>query len=136
MVLVPLTPAAWYTPSAMVPPQVARAAPPLVVPFAAIRDDVAPLVGGKAASLAALRGAGLPVPDGFCLTTEAMRLFIREGGLTERLAEIEKKATEGKTFEIGVKFDDGTTRTFHQDTHPSWTAGSRVKLVNGALTPL
>ena len=49
---------------------------------------------------------------------------------------IEKKATEGKTFEIGVKFDDGTTRTFHQDTHPSWTAGSRVKLVNGALTPL
>jgi outer membrane lipoprotein SlyB len=49
---------------------------------------------------------------------------------------IEKKATEGKTFEIGVKFDDGSTRTYHQDTHPSWVAGSRVKLVNGALTPL
>ena len=49
---------------------------------------------------------------------------------------IEKKATEGKTFEIAVKFDDGSTRSFHQDTHPSWAAGSRVKLVNGALTPL
>ena len=49
---------------------------------------------------------------------------------------IEKKAREGKTFEIGVRFDDGTSRVFMQDTHPSWAAGARVKLVNGALTPL
>ena len=49
---------------------------------------------------------------------------------------IEKKAREGKTFEIGVRFDDGTSRDFTQETHPSWTQGSRVKLVNGALTPL
>ena len=49
---------------------------------------------------------------------------------------IEKKAREGKTFEIGVRFDDGSARMFTQDTHPSWSAGSRVKLVNGALTPL
>ena len=49
---------------------------------------------------------------------------------------IEKKAREGKTFEIGVHFDDGTARTFHQDTHPSWKAGDRVRLVNGALTSL
>ncbi len=49
---------------------------------------------------------------------------------------IEKKAREGKVFEIGVRFDDGATRSFTQETHPSWSAGSRVKLVNGALTPL
>ena len=49
---------------------------------------------------------------------------------------IEKKAREGKTFEIGVHFDDGTARTFHQETMPSWKAGDRVRLVNGALTPL
>lgn len=79
------------------PTQVARAAPPLVLPFAAIREEHAPLVGRKAAALAMLRAAGLPVPDGFCLTTEAMRLFIREGeGLAERLATIEKQATEGR----------------------------------------
>lgn len=49
---------------------------------------------------------------------------------------IEKKAREGKTFEIGVHFDDGSTRTFHQETHPSWKPGDRVRVVNGALTPL
>lgn len=32
-----------------------------------------PLVGGKAANLGELLAAGLPVPDGFCLTTEAYR---------------------------------------------------------------
>ena len=37
---------------------------------------------------------------------------------------------------IGVRFDDGSTRVFMQETHPSWSAGARVKLVNGALTGL
>ena len=49
---------------------------------------------------------------------------------------IEKKAREGKAFEIGVRFDDGSTRSFTQESHPSWSQGSRVKLVNGALAPL
>lgn len=49
---------------------------------------------------------------------------------------IEKKAREGKVFEIGVRFDDGSSRTFTQETHPSWNQGARVKLVNGALAPL
>jgi outer membrane lipoprotein SlyB len=49
---------------------------------------------------------------------------------------IEKKAKEGKTWEIGVRFDDGNSRIFNQDTHPSWNTGARVKLVNGALTQL
>lgn len=49
---------------------------------------------------------------------------------------IENKAGEGKTYEIGVSFDDGTSRSFHQDSHPAWRQGSRVKLVNGALAPL
>jgi outer membrane lipoprotein SlyB len=49
---------------------------------------------------------------------------------------IEKKAREGKVFEIGVRFDDGATRSYTQESHPSWSAGSRVKLVNGALAPL
>ena len=49
---------------------------------------------------------------------------------------IEKKAREGKVFEIGVRFDDGSSRTFTQETHPSWSAGNRVRLVNGVLAPL
>ena len=49
---------------------------------------------------------------------------------------IENKAGAGKTFEIGVQFDDGNSRVFTQESHPSWHQGSRVKLVNGALAPL
>ena len=49
---------------------------------------------------------------------------------------IEKKAREGKTWEIGVRLDDGSSRTFMQETHPSWNAGDRVRVVNGALAPM
>ena len=49
---------------------------------------------------------------------------------------IENKAGEGRTYEIGVRFDDGSSRSFMQDSHPSWSQGSRVRLVNGALAPL
>lgn len=49
---------------------------------------------------------------------------------------LENKAADNKTFEIGVQFDDGSSRSFHQDSHPSLKQGSRVKLVNGALTPI
>lgn len=49
---------------------------------------------------------------------------------------IEKKAKEGKVFEIGVRFDDGETRTYTQESHPSWSAGSRVRVTNGALGPI
>ena len=47
-----------------------------------------------------------------------------------------KKAKEGKVFEIGVRFDDGATRTYTQESHPSWSAGSRVRVTNGALGPI
>jgi pyruvate,water dikinase len=36
----------------------------------------AALLGGKGANLAKLRAAGLPVPTGFCVTTEAFRQFV------------------------------------------------------------
>ncbi len=49
---------------------------------------------------------------------------------------IEKKAREGHVFEIGVRFDDGSSRAFMQESHPSWNPGARVRLVNGALAPL
>jgi pyruvate,water dikinase len=40
-------------------------------------------VGGKGASLARLAAAGLPVPPGFHITTEAYRRFVTEHGLQE-----------------------------------------------------
>src|SRR5205807_7643710 len=69
---------------------------PLILRFAEIRPEHAPLVGGKGYSLGIMRAVGLPVPDGFCLTTEAMRAFIRESeGLEARLEEIARQATSG-----------------------------------------
>ena len=49
---------------------------------------------------------------------------------------IENKAGENRTFEIGVHFDDGSSRIFTQETHPSLRQGSRVRVVNGVLGPL
>lgn len=43
------------------------------------------LTGGKGASLARLAAAGLPVPAGFVLTTEAYRRFVDENGLAGRI---------------------------------------------------
>jgi len=44
-------------------------------------------VGGKAASLGELIGAGLPVPPGFAVTAGTYRTFIEEAGIDEELFE-------------------------------------------------
>lgn len=49
---------------------------------------------------------------------------------------IEKNVKKDKSWQVGVRFDDGSTRVFTQTTQPAWTQGSRVRLVNGALAPL
>lgn len=45
-------------------------------------------VGGKGRSLAAMSAAGLPVPDGFLVTTQAYRDFVDTHGLEPRILEI------------------------------------------------
>jgi outer membrane lipoprotein SlyB len=37
------------------------------------------------------------------------------------------------TYEIRVRLDDGTLRTFHQSAPPSWRTGERVRIVKGHL---
>jgi pyruvate,water dikinase len=46
------------------------------------RDDLA-TAGGKGASLGAMLGAGLPVPEGFAVLTEAYRVFVAHNGFDE-----------------------------------------------------
>ncbi|MEU4829304.1 PEP/pyruvate-binding domain-containing protein [Streptosporangium sp. NPDC023615] len=53
----------------------------LVVTFDDPRARSLPLVGGKAANLAVLTAAGLPVPAGVCVTTEAYRRVTERAGL-------------------------------------------------------
>ena len=45
----------------------------LVIDLASVNAAMLPLVGGKAANLGELIGAGLPTPPGVCVTTEAYR---------------------------------------------------------------
>jgi pyruvate,water dikinase len=49
-------------------------------------------VGGKGASLARLANAGLPVPDGFYITTSAYREFVREHHLDHAIQSVLKSA--------------------------------------------
>jgi outer membrane lipoprotein SlyB len=49
--------------------------------------------------------------------------------------EIEKRARATKSWEINVRLDDGTVKSFPSSTSPYWNAGDRVRLVDGRLQP-
>ena len=55
--------------------------PELTLDFSQIRKADVPSAGGKGANLGELTAAGLAVPEGFVVTAEAYRLFMRENGL-------------------------------------------------------
>ncbi|WP_086821374.1 PEP/pyruvate-binding domain-containing protein [Allokutzneria sp. NRRL B-24872] len=52
----------------------------VVVDLAALDSTMGELVGGKAANLGELINAGIPVPPGFCVTTDAYRRMIEVTG--------------------------------------------------------
>ncbi|ACZ84882.1 PEP/pyruvate-binding domain-containing protein [Streptosporangium roseum] len=58
---------------------------PLILKFDDIDAGMLPLVGGKAANLGVLTAAGLPVPPGLCVTTEAYRRVTEQAGLEDVL---------------------------------------------------
>lgn len=47
---------------------------------------------------------------------------------------IEKSSKDSKRYDVIVRFEDGSTRTFSSDTLPAWQSGDRVRLQNGTLT--
>jgi len=60
----------------------------IALPFAAIDRSSLSVAGGKAANLGELTQAGLPVPPGFCVTTEAYAPVAEGAGLEPILAEL------------------------------------------------
>lgn len=46
---------------------------------------------------------------------------------------IEKSTKESKRYDVTVRFEDGSTRTFSSDSPPAWHSGDRVRLQNGGL---
>ena len=59
-----------------------------VIPFSKIRMKDVPLVGGKTASLGEMVSFGLPVPDGFSVTAEAYKYFIKHNKLDHGIRQI------------------------------------------------
>lgn len=47
--------------------------------------------------------------------------------------QVEGNMKASHSYEIHVRLDNGTQRTFHQQNPPGWRNGDRVKVVNGSL---
>lgn len=47
---------------------------------------------------------------------------------------IEKSVKESKRYDVVVRFEDGSIRSFSSDSMPAWQNGERVRLQNGLLT--
>ncbi|MFH8108019.1 MAG: phosphoenolpyruvate synthase [Candidatus Aenigmatarchaeota archaeon] len=63
----------------------------LVLPFEKIRKKDVFLVGGKNASLGELISIGMPVPNGFAITAEAYRYFLKKNKIEDKIREIFSK---------------------------------------------
>jgi pyruvate,water dikinase len=61
------------------------------------------LVGGKGANLGEMTKAGFQVPYGFCVTTEAYKVFLQHNKLLDFIAEIIKDASLENIFQIGMR---------------------------------
>jgi phosphoenolpyruvate synthase/pyruvate phosphate dikinase len=59
-----------------------------VLAFDQIHAGMLAIVGGKAGNLGEMSRAGLPVPPGFCVTTEAYRRATSDDGLRRILEDI------------------------------------------------
>ena len=47
--------------------------------------------------------------------------------------EIEKRVKTSKSYDITVRFEDGSSRVINEANAPSWRTGDRVKVVNGVI---
>ena len=47
--------------------------------------------------------------------------------------EIEKRVKTATSYEISVRFDDGSSRVYTQAEAPAWRSGDKVKVVNGVI---
>jgi outer membrane lipoprotein SlyB len=47
--------------------------------------------------------------------------------------EVEKQYKSVKSFNVTVRFDDGSTRVINEGSQTSWRVGDKVKVVNGAI---
>ena len=63
------------------------------------KEDVG-LAGGKGANLGELVRAGLPVPEGFVVTSKAYKRFLKDSGLWDKISKILENTNADKTREL------------------------------------
>lgn len=63
---------------------------PYVLWFSEIGKEDIPKVGGKGANLGELTKAGIPVPNGFCITAQAYYYFLEKSGLKNEITKLLK----------------------------------------------
>ena len=47
--------------------------------------------------------------------------------------EVERRVKTKKSYEVTVRFDDGSTRVFHESSPTAWRSGDRVRVVDGVI---
>ena len=77
-----------------------------VYPFSAGNRSMSDLLGGKGANLAEMATLGIPVPDGFTITTRVCQEYLRTGGLTDDLLHEIDAAIIDLEKKIGKSFGD------------------------------
>jgi phosphoenolpyruvate synthase/pyruvate phosphate dikinase len=75
---------------------------PLVLGLEAVGEGQRAAVGGKAANLAVLLRAGMPVPRGFCITTAAFDHFLAACPGRARLSELLSHCATARTDRIAA----------------------------------
>ena len=48
--------------------------------------------------------------------------------------EVEKRTRTSNTYEVKVRMEDGSTRSFSHNSEPGWHSGDKVRVENGQLT--
>ncbi len=88
----------------------------LIRPFETINDTDRESVGGKGLSLGLMTRAGLPVPSGFCITSEAYRRAHPEAQdveLQEEISEAYRRLGAGRVaVRSSATFEDGEVASF------------------------
>ena len=83
-----------------------------IIPLEEVLKQHKALVGDKASALAAMSRAGLNVPPGICVTTEAYDAYLNATGLRERISlEINRKSFDEMRWEETVSYTHLTLPT-------------------------
>jgi hypothetical protein len=127
-------------PAAAPLPPVAQlpAAPPAPAGIAGVVESVREVkskgpAGGAGAILGGILGA--VVGSAFSDGRKAATVLAAAGGALAG-HHIEKDATGTRRWEISVRLDDGTRQVLSSDVAPFWSAGDRVRFLDGRLQPV